>query len=97
MSENQDTKKQLEADVLDLLNQIMVKMAEIPDPQVDDEYESDYGFSNIPTSFVENNDLKLASVKAVVTALVSDLNGSRKWGSEAEKMARAYYSSFCNA
>lgn len=95
-----ENQEQLKNEILDLLNQVMLKLEGVTVPEIDDEYDSDLGFSSIPVSFKDRwekgVDLTLPSVKVVVEGLLDNLNSTDSWNRGAEKMARAYYSSFCN-
>lgn len=100
MDRNEIVKK----DVVDLLNQIMIRLRinDFPEPKIDKEYESDSGYDNIPTRF-ENHysdklDDKLSMIRTLVQAVLEELNSTKQYTKhDIEKMARAYYSSFCNA
>lgn len=92
----------LKTDIKDLLNQIMVKLQNVSMPEIDEEYcywdHPDAG-TLLPVSFLHSyekgNPNFLPAVKAVVGAMLKDIDSDSRT-SQAEKMARAYYSSFCN-
>lgn len=75
--------KKLLNDVNDLLNQIALKLKDVPDPEVQD---FDYGGDQTLCYFDENTD-RLQNIKVVVKGILDKSD---------EKMARAYYTSFCN-
>ena len=95
--------KQIKEDVKDLLNQLVIKLKDVKEPTSEDDEEG--GYSNLGVRF-ENSysdvpslreEVKLGSVKVVVKGLLDSINNNEKWGGHvAEKMARAYYTSFCN-
>jgi hypothetical protein len=93
----QEEKTKLQAEIKDLLNAVAIKLENVPLPEVDEEYEywdeTDSGAA-IPVNFKDHN--RLSSIKVIVGALLHDLEQDREWHSPSEKMARAYYSSFCN-
>lgn len=90
---NMDDK--MKTEVKDLLNQLAILLKDVPKPIIDEEYESDYGFAALNTTF-KGNPNKFSTIKVIVEALVEDLQNDDKWYSDSEKLARAYYSSFCN-
>lgn len=89
-------------DVTDLLNQIIIrlKLNDVPNPEVDQRYEND-GHSNIPVEFNNAHSSKtpdrLMFIKTVVEGMLKELTfKGDHLPHDIEKMARAYYSSFCN-
>jgi hypothetical protein len=92
-------KNELKGEILEDLNQILIKMKKINLPELDEDYETSYGpgFIEIPVDFKnkEGKDLTLNMIKVVLEAITDNLSGDKKY--DIEKLARAYYSSFCNA
>lgn len=88
---------EVKSQVKDLLNQVAILLKDVRLPEVVNDFDGD-GYSNIPVRFVESktDDRILTSIKSIVEGMITDIDGNRKWCSESEKMARAYYSSFCN-
>lgn len=92
----------LKKDVIDLLNQIMIRLRlnDIKEPEINEKYNN--GFNDIPTSFVhdysDKTSHKLEYIKAVIGGIIKELESKEQFPRhDIEKMARAYYSSFCNA
>lgn len=88
-------------EVVELLNQILIKLDKVQEPEIRGEtrrdyYDDDGGYSRLGVSFKDYNAPKLGSVKIVVDALLKDIQSQESYSRDAEKMARAYYSSFCN-
>lgn len=88
---------ELEAEIKDLLNQILVKLQNVKTPNIDTENEDeDCGWSRIPASFVYDDDrTALGSIKVIAEAMLKDLDCEYD-SYDIHKMARVYYSSFCN-
>lgn len=91
-------------DVTDLLNQIIIrlKLNDVPNPEVDERYEDDgSAFPNIPVYFQNASSNKtpdkLMFIKTVIEGMLKELTFKGDClPHDIEKMARAYYSSFCN-
>ncbi len=85
--------------IKDLLNQLVIELRDEKTPEID--YDIDGGYSRISYfkgMYETDESFLLPSIKVVAEAMLKDLEvPESKYGSESQKMARAYYTSFCNA
>lgn len=80
----------------DHVNQMLILLKDIPLPVIDEEYDSYGGQATYLTVDFKHPTHELSKLKVVLEAIANDLDKNKDYLNDSSKMARAYYTSFCN-